>query len=217
MAATCAAEAFVVRVADETDLALLADLPPERVAWTEVPLELAARRELDAFAVDVLLREPDVQAPRLYDLARHRHPHLPRLSIPARKGLREAAVVGMALGFPIRLVPVQPGPEALQELEDVLQRYLHDARAVAPVEPFHSALATLIHGDPSTLWELVEQEPGPPAPECHACRAGPFCQGWFKHPDPGYDCAGVLRLLDALEAIARQLQADLQEAGELVP
>lgn len=226
-AADTEADGWIVRVLDADDLGRLAGLPAERVAWVEVPLDLAHRRELDEFSVDVLLTDPAAQAPHLYRLARLRDPHLPRLSIPAAPGLAQAAAIGMALGFPLRLLPIQPGPQALAELEATLERYLHDPQVSEPVEPFHSALAALLHGEPTTLWDAVERDPAwfrrePPepadlGPECVSCPVGSWCAGWFKWPDPDYDCAGVLRLFAQLERTALSLRADLAEARELIP
>jgi len=237
-AASCPGEALVVRVADADGLACLEALPVERVAWVEVPLDLAERPELDRFSVDVLLADPASEAPLLYALARARSPFLPRLSIPAAPGLAEAAAIGMALGFPLRLLPVQPAPEQVADLERTLERYLHDSKVSEPVEPFHSALVERIHGEASTLWEAVERDPAsfrrePPFPgleepeavasrlrglaECQGCPARRWCAGWFKWPDPSYDCAPARRLLGALDEAAQQLFDDLQEAREVLP
>lgn len=237
-AASCPGEALVVRVADADDLACLADLPPERVAWIEVPMALAGRSELERFSVDVLLADLAAEAPLLYGLARARSPFLPRLSIPATSGLEEAAAIGMALGFPLRLLAVQPTADQVVELERTLERYLHDSKVTEPVEPFHSALMERIHGEASTLWEALEVDPAcfkrePPLPgleepeavasrllglaECGSCPARRWCAGWFKWPDPSFDCAHVRRLLASLEEAAQRLFDDLQEARELLP
>jgi hypothetical protein len=51
--------------------------------------------------------------------------------------------------------------------------------------------------------------------ECARCSLAPWCAGWFKWPDPGYDCAEVVRLFSGLEESARRMQSDLREARAL--
>ena len=41
----------------------------------------------------------------------------------------------------------------------MLDGYLHDPHATAPVEFFHSALARRLHGTPLTLWTALERDP----------------------------------------------------------
>ncbi len=240
LASRSSAEGVVIRMRSEADLACLKDLPSERVAWIEVPLELAHRTELDQYSVDVLLDDPKAQASLLYGLAGRRDPDLPRLSIPSAPGVADAAIIGMGLHFPIRIVPVQPVSEQVAEMSVVLERYLRDGRATRAIEPFHSALATLLHGDGATLWDAVEHNPvdyrrEPPHPglespdsvevrrdrlvqegaECAGCSLLPWCVGWFKWPNPDYDCADVRALFGKVEQAADELRADLDEAVEL--
>lgn len=49
--------------------------------------------------------------------------------------------------------------------------------------------------------------------ECGSCRFRDFCAGYFKWPDPAYDCRPVVGLLGQLEAAASRLARDLEEAG----
>lgn len=230
---------LIVRISVPDDLTQLQSLDPERVAWVEVPLDLAHREELDPFSVDVLLTDPRAQAAKLYKLAGDRDPHLPRLSIPAEPGVGDAVSIALGLHFPVRIIPVQPDSDRIAELDLVLKRYLHDGRATQPVEPFHSALSTLLHGQGHDLWQAVEYDPQvfrrePPYPgleeadsadrlrerleaedaECLGCSIQPWCGGWFKWPDPGYDCAGVRELFSSLELAASTLRQDLEDAKE---
>jgi hypothetical protein len=62
---------------------------------------------------------------------------------------------------------------------------------------------------------LLEQDA-----ECVTCPWQQICQGYFKWPDPAYDCEGVKRLFSAVEAVANEMgrelacrdQAGLEEA-----
>jgi hypothetical protein len=50
--------------------------------------------------------------------------------------------------------------------------------------------------------------------DCRACAYQPACQGFFKWPDPAYDCAGWLTLWTRLRQAAQELRADLANAEE---
>ena len=232
-------EELIVRVLSESDLDGLEGLDSERIAWVEVPLELAHREELNRFSVDVLLTDPRAQAAKLYKLAGDRDPQLPRLSIPTEPGFADAVLIAMGLHFPIRIIPIQPAEEQIVELQSVLQRYLHDGRATQPIEPFHSALSTLLHGEGHDLWQAVEYDPAefrrkPPHPgledsrsadelrlrleeggaECSRCFLQSWCGGWFKWPVPDYDCSHVRGLFSVVEEAGNALRKDLQAAEE---
>ena len=45
--------------------------------------------------------------------------------------------------------------------------------------------------------------------ECADCPWGVVCRGYFKHPDPAYECAGVKRLLATLSDAAAEIARDL--------
>jgi hypothetical protein len=233
---------LIVRVQKQEELSLLGSIDPEQVAWVEVPLDLAHREELNRFSVDVLLTDPGQQAADLYPLAGLRDPDLPRLSVPTKSGFTDAVAVGMALHFPIRLIPIQPDSEAVAGMAEVLERYLHDPNVSQAVEPFYSALTALLQGESRTLWDAVEFDPAyyrcePPhsgleedsavahrinelvqaGAECATCPLQSWCGGWFKWPDPAYDCTGVRGLFGKVEDAARQLEQDLEQAVEANP
>jgi hypothetical protein len=53
--------------------------------------------------------------------------------------------------------------------------------------------------------------------DCARCRVRGFCAGYFKWPEPEYDCGPVIGLLDELEAASGRLSRDLDEAGSVTP
>jgi hypothetical protein len=57
------------------------------------------------------------------------------------------------------VLPGQPSAEALEELHDALQFYLHEPTVDAPVEFFHSVLATMCDWDAGSLWTILEEDP----------------------------------------------------------
>jgi hypothetical protein len=45
--------------------------------------------------------------------------------------------------------------------------------------------------------------------ECMTCPWQQICQGYFKWPDPGYDCEGIKRLFSAIESVANEMGREL--------
>jgi hypothetical protein len=187
--------------------------------------------------LDIVVAEPQAESPGLHALSRLRHDRPLRVTIPVVPGVARAARVAMALQLPVRLLPIQPSPEALAELHQVLDIYLHDARTVAPVQFLHSALAHWLHGDPTTLWQSLEQDPAyyprfGPGPEDPAPNAPPrnhaFATEWLARvAEKGGECAscrfrsvcgGYFKWPDASYACAPVLPlfARLEEAAAQV-
>lgn len=158
-AGTHPAGPLILRVSGRDDVQLAGAVAPERVVWVEIPLHLAEERWPAGMPLDVVVAEPQTEAPGLYALSRVRHDHPLRVTIHVVPGVTHAGHVAMALQLPVRLLPLQASADALAELHPLLDIYLHDARTVAPVEFFHSALAHWLHGDPTTLWQSLEQDP----------------------------------------------------------
>lgn len=150
---------LVLRVSGRDDVPLAAAVVPERAVWVEIPLHFAGERWPPRMPLDIVVAEPRTEAPGLNALSRVRHDHPLRVTIPVVPGVARAGRVAMALQLPVRLLPAQPSAEALAGVDQVLDIYLHDARTVAPVQFFQSALAHWLHGDPTTLWQSLEQDP----------------------------------------------------------
>lgn len=150
---------LVLRVSGRDDVPLAATVAPERVVWVEIPLHLADERWPPGMPLDVIVAEPRIEAAPLHALSRVRHEHPLRVTLPVVPGVARAGRVAMALQLPVRLLPFRASDEALAELHELLDIYLHDARTEAPVEFFHSALAHWLHGEPTTLWQSLEQDP----------------------------------------------------------
>jgi hypothetical protein len=64
-----------------------------------------------------------------------------------------------SLGLSIRILPGQPSAETLEQLDEAAEFYLHDPMVQAPVEPFHSLLATMRGTATGTLWAMLEDDP----------------------------------------------------------
>jgi hypothetical protein len=57
------------------------------------------------------------------------------------------------------VLPGQPSAEVLEELHDALEFYLHEPMVEAPVEFFHSVLASMCDGKDGSLWMMLEEDP----------------------------------------------------------
>ena len=47
--------------------------------------------------------------------------------------------------------------------------------------------------------------------ECLSCRWKDFCGGYFKLPDPHYDCEGIVAMFDRLKAASAEMEVDLAD------
>jgi len=159
--------------------------------------------------LDVVVAEPARDFSALYRLADVRLVRPVGITLVAKPGFLKALRLAASLQLPVRLLPGQPDAEGLAELEQALQFSMHDTRVEAPVEFFHSLLASFRGFDQGTLWNILQVNPGPPQAECACCRYESLCAGFFKHPDPGYNCDGVRKIFAGIESIAEEISRDL--------
>ena len=185
--------------------------------------------------LDVILSDPALEFSSLYRLVDVRLVREVRVSIPTRPGFLKALRLAASLQLPVRLLPGQPCPQSLVELNEAAYFYLRDPMVEAPVEFFHSVFSAFRGMEEGTLWTFLEQDPAffchvDPAgqalhepdfveahlsdllktgAECATCRWQPICAGYFKWPDPAYDCEGVKALFATLESAALEITNDL--------
>src|SRR5215469_5386912 len=122
-------------------------------AWTE-----AAHSDSD-IPFDVVVSDPALEFSHLYRLVDACAVRAIRVTMPAAPGLTKAIRLAAALQLPVRVLPGQPSAEALEELHDTLQFYLHEPMVEGPVEFFHSVLATMCDWDAGSLWTILEEDP----------------------------------------------------------
>jgi hypothetical protein len=108
---------------------------------------------------DVVLSDPALEFSHLYRLVDAYAVRAIRVTMPAAPGLTKAIRLAAALRLPVRVLPGQPSAEALVELHDTLQFYLHEKMVEAPVEFFHSVLASICDSDSGSLWTILEEDP----------------------------------------------------------
>lgn len=122
-------------------------------AWIE------AAHDDSHIPLDVVLSDPASEFSDLYRLVDACAVREIRVTVPAAPGLAKAVRLAAALRLPVRVLPGQPTGEVLEELYDALEFYLHEPMVEAPVEFFHSLLATMGGADTGSLWMILEQDP----------------------------------------------------------
>jgi hypothetical protein len=242
--------AHVVVIRTQEEFARWLSAPAPGVEWLQVEgllgdadaWALAAQGAV-AIPLDVMMARPAEEFSLLYRLVDVSMVRDVRVTIPVAPGFLKAIRLAAALQLPVRLLPGQPSTEMIAELREAAEFYLHDALVDAPIEFFHTLLATL-HGPVSaTLWEILEQDPAifvqldnagrPREPrdfvaahlrgliereaECATCRWQAACAGYFKWPDATYSCAEVKDLFAHLHAAAEELGRDLAACETATP
>jgi hypothetical protein len=109
--------------------------------------------------LDVVLSDPASEFSDLYRLVDACSVRSIRVTIRVAPGFSKAAKLAAALRLPIRLLPGQPTTEVLAELNELLEIYLHEPMVEAPVEFFHSLLATMSGAETGSLWSILEEDP----------------------------------------------------------
>jgi hypothetical protein len=157
---------FVVTIRSRDELICWLREPPEGLQWLQVEGLLSDREAWSLAAqdpsdvpLDIILSAPGAEFSDLYRLVEVSAARDVRVSIPAVPGFLKAVWLGASLGFPIRLLPGQPSAEAIEEMADALDFYLHDPAVEAPVEFFHSVLAWMHGATTGSLWRIVEEDP----------------------------------------------------------
>lgn len=229
---------FVVIVRTREEFVRWLREPAPGVEWLQVEGLLQdkgvwamAAQGTSKLPLDVILTDPATEFSGLYRLVDARIVRSVRVTMPAAPGFMKALRLAASLQLPIRLLPGQPSAAALAELAEAAQFYLHDPMVETPVEFFHSLLAALRGAEGDTLWMMLEEDPkvfarneagGPrdfvekhlaglveQGAECATCQWQKVCAGYFKWPDPAYDCAGVKLLLSSIQSAADEIGRDL--------
>ncbi|MDB6153063.1 MAG: hypothetical protein JWL90_1516, partial [Chthoniobacteraceae bacterium] len=116
-----------------------------------------AAQDASDLPLDVVMTDPAREFAQLYRLVDVRATREVRVTIYGKPGVLKAARLAASLGLPIRILPGQPSVEAAAQLLQVAEFYLRDPMVQAPIEPFHSMLATM--GGVATLWTMLEEDP----------------------------------------------------------
>ena len=113
-----------------------------------------------ALPLDVLVRNPTVEYPFLYNFSKLLDKHPVRISISVKNGFVKAVRLALALGFSVKLEVGQPDASLIGELDEVLDLYLHRSEVSQPVEYFHSTFLSFFNQKQSSnLWSVQEEDP----------------------------------------------------------
>lgn len=220
---------LIIRTSDPAALvAAFPDPEPAQLAWVQLrglPEDCAPLRHwAPDLPIELVLSDP-ADYPQLYRYSTLLDTHPVRVTLPVLAGVWPAAKLASALYFAVHIDLGQPDPARLAELQRVLDHLLHHS-AVQPIEPFYTLLLTGFRQEPLTLWAVQERDPAlfcvidddglpvaPPAaeplPVCHSCPLLATCAGYLRWPDPAYDCATVIPLLQTVQDAAAELRQDL--------
>jgi hypothetical protein len=140
--------------------------PPPALRWLQVEGMLGdseawaeAAHDDSHIPLDVVLSDPASEFSDLYRLVDACAAREVRVTMPAAPGLAKAVRLAAALRLPVRVLPAQPAADALEELRDTLEFYLHEPMVETPVEFFHSLLGAMAGGDAGSLWMILEEDP----------------------------------------------------------
>jgi hypothetical protein len=250
-------QGLVIRSSSTRELAESARLiQTERLAWVQLlsveddPSPLLGLGK--PVPIEIVLGTVDKEVASLYRFSDLLSEQPVRVVVPSVKGAKRATNVAVSLGFAVKLDVQQPEEEALTELIEIADLYLHNPTISQPIEFFHSLLAAMCRKADITLWQIQEEDPtlyryvsddgqitlsgrlsssdlqvdGPNWPqslksqlqakadECAVCGFFKNCAGYFRFPDPNYQCDGVRRLMGILKDAASDIEADLKASGQ---
>jgi hypothetical protein len=113
-----------------------------------------------ALPVDVLVRNPALEYPFLYNFSKLLDKHPVRISIPVENGFVKAVRLALALGFAVKLEVGQPDISLVADMAEVLDLYIRRSEVSQPVEYFHSTfLAFFNRKHEANLWFVQEEDP----------------------------------------------------------
>lgn len=179
------------------------------------------------FPLDLVMPAPGREFPHLYAFAPLLDRGPVRVSITVAEGMEKAVKLAASLRFSVKIIPEQPDADQVMQLIRLADFYLKNPTIEEPVEFFHSLFFSMVNGEIATLWDILEKAPArycyvsndgqiatgqpviKPHEACADCTYRPWCLGFFKYPDPDYDCEAVFPLFDHLFKAAAELKQDL--------
>jgi hypothetical protein len=155
---------LVVRSHDPREIVgVLSGEDPARVSYVQV---LSVQPDLQSLTiwghgipVDLVVQDPDVDLPFLYQCTPLLARHPVRVTVPVVPGFSKVVKLAVSLNFAVKLEVSQPGPLLVEELSRVARSYLHQAAVAQPIEYFHSLFMAFFREEPATLWSIQEEDP----------------------------------------------------------
>ena len=112
----------------------------------------------ESIPIEIALKDPN-QFQRLYDFTNLLDNHPVRIVIPVVSGFSSAAKLAVSLNYAVRLEMDQPDESLFEEIESVLDLYLHRSYVRQPIEFFQSLLLSLYRNEPVSVWDIAEENP----------------------------------------------------------
>ena len=109
--------------------------------------------------IELVMREPGREFPRLYAYARLLDRGPVRVSIPVAEGVEKAVKLAASLHFSVKIIPGQPEPDQVLRLLRLADFYLTNPAIAQPIEFFHGLFFAMVNNSDTTLWEILEKEP----------------------------------------------------------
>ena len=108
--------------------------------------------------LEIFLGDPG-QYQRLYDFTNLLDTHPVRIAIRVVPGFSKAVKLATSLNYAVKLEIEQHDEILIEEIESVLDLYLHRSYVRHPIEFFQSLLLCLYRNEPVSLWEIAEESP----------------------------------------------------------
>ena len=109
--------------------------------------------------IDLVMKVPGREFPRLYAYAPLLDRGPVRVSIPAAEGVEKAVKLAASLHFSVKIIPGQPEPDQALRLLRLADFYLTNQTIAQPIEFFHGLFFAMVNNSDTTLWEILEKDP----------------------------------------------------------
>jgi sulfatase maturation enzyme AslB (radical SAM superfamily) len=154
---------LILRSSSPTELVdSLSRVEPESIRFIQLLSTDEDASVLEGFRVslplEIVLSKPAEHYLRLYNYKSLLDTHPIRVAVPVVPQFSNAVKVALSLNFAVKLELDQPDDQLVNELESVLDIYLHRSFVAHPVEPFHSLLQSFYGKQPVSLWQLAEED-----------------------------------------------------------
>jgi hypothetical protein len=155
---------LIVRSDDPSEIvASLADVDRESVSYVQILFPGGETESLmrwgNAIPVDLVVRDPQRDLPRLYHYSPLLARHPVRVTVPVVSGFSNVVKLATSLNFAVKLEGSQPDSALVEELSRVAHSYLHQETVSEPIDYFHSLFLAFYREDPVTLWAIQEEDP----------------------------------------------------------
>ena len=112
----------------------------------------------ESIPIEIVLEDP-TQFQRLYAFTNLLDNHPIRIAIPVVPGFSAAAKLAVSLNYAVKLEMGQPDQMLFDEIESVLDLYLHRSYVRQPIEFFQTLLLSLYRNEPVSVWDIAEENP----------------------------------------------------------